>query len=214
MNFVNKVVVITGASRVIGSAIVKAFKERGAIVYAPSSKACDVRDCVSIEAFKKTIKQKRVDVLVNNAGVDVEKSFEETTVKEFEYLIDVNYLGSVRMIKSLFSFMHNSSHIVNIGSMVGLHGKANMVAYSGSKFALTGFSEAIRQEYRRNINVSLVCPSAVDTGTGYRGRTISVETVVGMVFRGIEKKQFLVLPNLEKLLVYKIKGLNGDFITW
>lgn len=91
----------------------------------------------------------RVDVLINNAGVLINKPFTELTETDFVEMLQSNYLGHVRIIQAMIGLMPAASHILNIGSMGGFQGSAKFVglsAYSASKAALHNLTECLAQE--------------------------------------------------------------------
>lgn len=95
----------------------------------------------------------KVDILINNAGVLVNKPFMETNESDFVEMLQSNFIGHVRIIQSLQKFMPAGSHIVNIGSMGGFQGSAKfsgLSAYSASKAALHALTECLAQEFAEN----------------------------------------------------------------
>ena len=91
----------------------------------------------------------RVDTLVNNAGVLINRSFEKTSINDFSTMFEGNLLGHVRMIQHLLPLMPPDSHIVNIGSMGGFQGSVKfpgLAAYSASKAALHTLTECLAME--------------------------------------------------------------------
>jgi NAD(P)-dependent dehydrogenase (short-subunit alcohol dehydrogenase family) len=92
----------------------------------------------------------KVDVLINNAGVLVSKPFTKLEETDFVEMLQSNYIGHVRIIQSLYDFMPQGSHILNIGSMGGYQGSAKfpgLSAYSASKAALHTLTECLAQEF-------------------------------------------------------------------
>jgi NAD(P)-dependent dehydrogenase (short-subunit alcohol dehydrogenase family) len=92
----------------------------------------------------------QIDVLINNAGVLVNKPFTELQETDFVEMLQANFIGHVRMIQHLYSFMPAGSHILNIGSMGGFQGSAKfpgLSAYSASKAALHTLTECLAQEF-------------------------------------------------------------------
>ena len=90
-----------------------------------------------------------VDVLINNAGVLINKTFRDTTIEDFRLLLETNCLGQVQMIQQLLPCISNNGHIVNIGSMGGYQGSVKfpgLAAYSASKSALHTLTECLAME--------------------------------------------------------------------
>jgi len=100
--------------------------------------------------FIKTQFDGRVDILINNAGVLINKPFIELDEADFAEMLQSNFIGHVRMIQNLYKFMPAGSHIVNIGSMGGFQGSSKfpgLSAYSASKAALHNLTECLAQEF-------------------------------------------------------------------
>ncbi|MFD1769392.1 SDR family NAD(P)-dependent oxidoreductase [Sphingobacterium suaedae] len=100
-----------------------------------------------------------VDILINNAGMLINKPFLETTLEDFAEVFQTNLLGQVNMIKHIVPLMKNGGHIVNIGSMGGFQGSAKfpgLAAYSASKGALATLTECLAEEFR-DLNISVNC---------------------------------------------------------
>ena len=91
-----------------------------------------------------------VDVLINNAGALINKSFEETSELDFVEMVQSNFLGHVNMIRNMLPYLNENSHVVNIGSMGGFQGSIKfpgLAAYSASKAALHTLTECLALEY-------------------------------------------------------------------
>lgn len=179
-------VLVTGASRGIGAAVARAAHGRGAKVgllarSAPDLQAladelgdrvdfavADVSERASVDdAVTALIESLGLPgILVNNAGIGSYASFLEEDVDAFERLMAVNYLGTVHATRATLPWMidRGSGHIVNIGSIAGRLGAPFESAYSASKFAVVGFSEALAAELAGvGIHVALVQPGPVRT---------------------------------------------------
>lgn len=191
---------MTGASGLIGSAVANEFEMQGNVVVRLDKDKVDVSNWKSVrKASTKIIKEyKKVDILINCAGIKSNFGFSHV-----EEIINVNYIGSVYMIKTLVPFIPKGGSIVNIGSMEGLVPNEKQIAYSASKFALTGFTLALRKILKNDINVSLVCPSAVGVND------LPVSRVVEMVLTSVNLKQTIVFPSVFKRLRYYLYILTG-----
>ncbi len=130
---------------------------------------CDVRSDEQIEGmFNECLRVfGGVDVLINNAGVAIMgKTVEETTLSEFEFVLETNLFGVFYACKRAIPLIRErgEGHIINISSLAGQNAHPRMSSYNASKFALNGFTESMMQEVRQdNIKVSLVCPGSVNT---------------------------------------------------
>ena len=183
-------VLVTGASRGIGRAIALRFAKEGAhvVVAARSSDQLDavvaeidaaggkglaaqmnLRDHGSIEAAVYRAVEEfggSIDVLVNNAGIFSVQPFDELDIGTWNRLIEVNVTGAYLVTQEALSGLRESSdaHIFNVSSAAGRQGFAGSVAYCTSKYALRGFSDALREDLRESgIRVSTVYPGATDT---------------------------------------------------
>jgi NAD(P)-dependent dehydrogenase (short-subunit alcohol dehydrogenase family) len=110
---------------------------------------------------------RQVDVLVNNAGVLINKPFAELLETDFVEMLQSNFIGHVRIIQSLQKFMPAGSHIVNIGSMGGYQGSVKfpgLAAYSASKAALHTLTECLAQEFaEQGIKVNCLALGSAQT---------------------------------------------------
>lgn len=177
----SKVVVITGVSSGIGRAAAMKFAKQGCRVFGTvrnTAKAqeipgvelveIDIRDEASIERGIHAIiaQAKRIDVLVNSAGVTLLGATEETSIAEAQTLFDTNLFGLLRTIKAVLPHMREqrSGRIVNVSSVLGFLPAPYMALYSASKHAVEGLSETLDHEVRQfGIRVTLVEPSFTKT---------------------------------------------------
>lgn len=114
----------------------------------------------------------RLDVLVNNAGFVVAGFAEDINLEELRLQFETNFFGAVAMTKAAVPVMRRqrSGHIIQISSIMGLHGSVTVSSYSASKHALEGWSESLRMELNAlGIKVVLIEPGAFQTGIWTRG---------------------------------------------
>jgi short-subunit dehydrogenase len=122
-----------------------------------------------------------VTLLVNNAGVALGGRFDQVTLEEFDWVMAVNFRSVVRLTHAFLPALkaHPGAHLVNVSSVFGIVAPAGQAAYSASKFAVRGFSEAVRHELAENgVGVTVVHPGGIKTRIAESARTgsgVSVE---------------------------------------
>lgn len=135
----------------------------------------DVSDRSEIAAFPDVVAAEHagVDVLINNAGVALGGTFEQSSDEDFEWLFEINFWGVVRMTRAFLPLLHASddARVVNLSSIYGVIAPPEQTAYSASKFAVRGFSEALRHELEgSSIGVTVVHPGGVATSIAEKAR--------------------------------------------
>src|SRR5438874_4722344 len=184
-----KIALITGGSRGIGAALAKRLAADGANVAITYTKGAEVaatvvkeieragRKAIAIQAddadpdaveaaVEKTVATfGRLDVLVNNAGTAIPKTFEETTLEELDRLIDVNVRGVFVATQAALKHMKSGGRVIMIGSAVGERVAApGLVPYAATKGAVKMFTQALAREIgSRGITVNNVQPGPIDT---------------------------------------------------
>jgi short-subunit dehydrogenase len=140
-----------------------------------SAHLVDVSDKKQMEDFAKDVLDQhgRATHLINNAGVAMLGNVEELSIEDIEWLMGINFWGVVYGIKFFLPTLkqQNQAHIVNISSVFGLISPAGQSAYSASKFAVRGFSEALTHELEgTNVFVSTVHPGGIKTNIARTAR--------------------------------------------
>ena len=193
MNLNGKVAVVTGGTKGIGRGIAEALARSGVNVCISARKAedidktvnalkglgegravgfkCNVRDHAQVRSlFEHTATEfGRLDILINNAGIGVFRSVEETSPEDFRAVLETNVFGVFYCCHEAIPLMkeRGGGYIINISSLAGTNAHPRMAAYNASKFALNGFSEALMQEVRHEgIKVSYIMPGSVNTEFG------------------------------------------------
>ncbi|XVU25978.1 SDR family NAD(P)-dependent oxidoreductase [Actinoplanes sp. CA-054009] len=114
-----------------------------------------------------------VDLLINNAGVTLMGTFEQNSMADFDWLLEINLHAVVRMTKAFLPQLlaRPGSHVVNVSSLFGLIAPAGQVAYVTSKFAVRGFTDALRNELEpRGVGVTVVHPGGIKTSIAASAR--------------------------------------------
>ncbi|MEH1169019.1 SDR family NAD(P)-dependent oxidoreductase [Micromonospora sp. CPCC 205539] len=240
--FAGATAVVTGAASGIGAALAHALADRGSDLVLLDRDAdrldavraairaahpdrqlhtylVDLADAAATARVAAEIGQRhpRVRLLVNNAGVGLGGRFDQVTFDEFSWVIDINFRAVVQLTHALLPTLkaEPGAHLVNVSSLFGLIAPAGQTAYSASKFAVRGFTEALRHELVDDgIGVTSVHPGGIRTritenariGSGVSheeyaaGRaqfekllTIAPERAAEVILRGVERRRGRVL---------------------
>lgn len=196
MRLEGRTAVITGAAGGIGRAIAVSLARRGCHLALAdideigmagtadlargfnvriSRHRLNVADRVAVAEFPDIVAAEHggVNVLVNNAGVAVGGTFEQVCDEDFEWLFEINFWGVVRMTRAFMPLLRASgdARVVNLSSVYGLIAPPEQVAYAASKFAVRGFSEALRHELEGSgVGVTVVHPGGVSTAIAEKAR--------------------------------------------
>jgi NAD(P)-dependent dehydrogenase (short-subunit alcohol dehydrogenase family) len=254
MKLQNKIAVLTGAGSGIGRATALALARRGchlaladvnpqglretAALIEPhgvrvTQHVLDVASREQVAALPAAVMAAhgRVDLLINNAGVAVGGTFEQVTEADFDWLMEINFYGVVRMTRAFIPLLRASdaARIVNVSSVFGLIAPPGQAAYAASKFAVRGFSNALRHELAgSSIGVTVVHPGGVATAiarsarvpagvpaTELKRRLDLVEKKLRMppekageiIARGIERERARVIVGMDAKIVSVLERL-------
>ncbi len=185
----DRVALITGAGRGIGKAIALKFAEEGAKVVLTGRNAAvlgevvreitqnggdafsvtgDLRDADQVASILKSVLEQygRLDILVNNAGISKEMKLIHMPMEVWDEILEVNLRTVVLMTKAVLPIFKSQGggNIINIASAAGLRGLPGSSAYSASKAAVLGLTQALGDELRPDkVRVNAICPGPVDT---------------------------------------------------
>jgi NAD(P)-dependent dehydrogenase (short-subunit alcohol dehydrogenase family) len=234
------VAVVTGAGSGIGRALAQklaqagstlaladidgnALEETAASLTKKSSEVSthvlDVSDEAGVRALAEDVvgRHGRVTLLINNAGVELLGRFEEISLDDFRWLMNINFWGTVYGVKYFLPMLKRQSqaHIVNLSSIFGIVAPAGQSAYCASKFAVRGFTECLRHELDgTNVFVTSVHPGGIATAIVRKARLgektpkeahrqsvelfervarIPAEEAAETILRGVERRQPRVL---------------------
>ena len=183
-----KIALVTGASKGIGAAIALELAKNGCVVminfnrsledaskvleearkYSPQSEIikCDVSRKEDVESMFQQISQKhkKLDVLVNNAGINKDRTLKNMTYEEWDSVINTNLQSVFYTTKNALPLLHEKSSVINISSIVGINGNFGQCNYSASKAAVIGFTKSLARELGKNkIRVNAIAPGLVET---------------------------------------------------
>jgi NAD(P)-dependent dehydrogenase (short-subunit alcohol dehydrogenase family) len=135
----------------------------------------DVADEESMRSFAKDVEKKhaRATLLINNAGVALEGTFEQISLDDFRWVMNINFWGTVYGVTYFLPILkrEKQAHIVNISSVFGMIAPPGQPAYSSSKFAVRGFTECLRHELAdTSVRVSCVHPGGIRTNIARNAR--------------------------------------------
>jgi 3-hydroxy acid dehydrogenase / malonic semialdehyde reductase len=196
-----KTAIVTGASSGIGAAIAQALKAQDVRVAGGARRVeqletdvkleLDVTDPASCEHFveQAVAELGSLDILVNNAGLGLGRDpFDASTEEDEETVLETNVHGVLRMTRLCLPHIRDGGHIVNMGSIAGRQAYENAATYVASKFAVRGFTYALREDLLgRPVHLTTVDPGLVESNFS-RVR-----------FRGDEEKAKAVYANVEPL---------------
>jgi len=254
--FRGKSVLITGGSSGIGFAIANALAGMDAIVILlardyeklkaakaailekyPQARinlvSADVTDAQTLMVLheKYVRNHDTPDILINCAGVARPGYVEETPLDVYKWTMDIDYHGTVNTVKVLLPGMieRGSGHIVNFSSLAGVIGLFGYTAYSGAKFAVKGFTDALRSELKpKGIKVSIVYPPDTDTPQlAWENQCKPFETrelagsdkpippslVAEETLKAVARGRYKVVPSFEAKLIYFAAGRLGNWLN-
>ncbi|MDX1457360.1 MAG: SDR family oxidoreductase [Marinobacter sp.] len=188
---------------------------------------CDVRRISDLEKVREDLKARwgGVDIVVNNAGVASAGSIEDSTLSDWEWILDINVLGVVRGCKAFTPLFkeQGAGAFVNVASMAGLMLAPMMSSYNVSKAGVIALSETLHQELRDDgIHISCVCPAFFQTNLTSTMRSdiagmqqnvnklmkrssVTAEQVADDIFRAVQGGDFWVLPHAKERRLWMLK---------
>ena len=230
-----KIALVTGAGRGIGREIALTLAKNGAtvIVNYNGSKAsadevvaeieknggsaeamqCNVSDFAASEELVKQVlaKYKKVDILVDNAGVTRDNLIMRMSEEDYDAVLDTNLKGAFNMIRHLSrSFIkQRGGKIINISSVSGVLGNAGQASYSASKAGLIGLTKSVAREFAsRGINVNAVAPGFIDTDMTKNMTEEAKKELNGMIPMG----KMGSTKDIAELVMF-LAGDNANYIT-
>ena len=225
----NKIVLVTGASRGIGLEAAKHFSKEGYRVIGTSRGDFNLGELIGDDSAisvqldlmsKQSIKNLFADlksqdllpsVLVNNAGITKDQLFLRMKDEDWDDVIETNLNGLFRITRAFIKPMvkNKFGRVINISSVAGLMGNSGQVNYSSSKSAMVGFSRSLAKELgSRNITSNVVAPGFIETDMT---TFLSVDEKVG-VSKNIPMKRFGTVEDVAKCIVF-LASDEANYIT-
>ena len=227
----NQVVVITGAGSGIGRELALNAARHGSLLAISDwneaglaetvdlcksagarelrSDVVDVADRAAMAEWAAAVADQfgRVNVVVNNAGVTVTGDFEEMTYEDFDWIVGVNLHGVVNGTKEFLPHLIASGdgHLINISSLFGLISMPGQSAYNATKYAVRGFTEALREEMLVSghpVGVTCVHPGGIKTGISRNGRKTASQDAAALDSL-FEKKLARMSPAKAASIIFK-----------
>ena len=204
INIVNKVIVVTGGSRGIGAEIVNHLSKLGYTVILNYNKSENCaknvenrlkKQGVSVDIFKADVSKKeeaenlikyvlnkyrKIDVLINNAGISQTKLFTEISDKDWQYMMDNNLNSAFYCTRVAVKNMIQNKQglVINISSIWGITGGSMEVHYSTTKAGLIGFTKALAKELGpSNVRVNAIAPGIIDTDMNKEYSKVEIENI-------------------------------------
>jgi NAD(P)-dependent dehydrogenase (short-subunit alcohol dehydrogenase family) len=188
---------------------------------------CDVRADGDWVTLRERVKNdfRGVDVVVNNAGVGAAGSVVDTTMDDWDWMLDINLLGVVRGCRTFVPMLleQRSGHVVNVASFAAIASAPGMVAYNVAKAGVVSLSESLRAEvFDEGVDVTVACPSFFQTNLlesfrspdpGIRGKVmrlmqnarVTADDVARDIYDGVVHRRFLVISHEEARWHHRLK---------
>jgi len=249
-DFAGKVCVITGSGSGIGRALALELGRRGArlaisdvneAAAAETARLCgaesyrlDVSDRAAVFAHAEEVVERfgTVNLVINNAGVAMHQDVLETSVEDYEWIMGINFWGVVYGTKAFLPHLIASGggHLVNLSSLFGLIAVPGESGYNATKFAVRGFTEALRQEMLaagHPVGVSCVHPGGVKTAIAQSARApggdsaelassfekiarLTPEAAARIILRGVERGRPRILVGSDARAIDLVQRVLGS----
>jgi len=218
-------IVISGA----GSGLGRTVQQVNALGASAFFHLCDITKPWDVDKLAVVLAERwnSLDLLVNNAGVATAGSVESETMQQWQWVMDINVLGHVRMTKAMLPLLRNSNaserDIINIASQAGLTPAPGMGSYSVSKAAMVCYAETAHLELaHEGIHVSVVCPAFFETNLDQSLRTddptmqrvvskmirksgVSAESIADDIFNHVSARKFMLVTHKNGRNAHRLK---------
>lgn len=223
-----KTILITGSSRGIGAAVASLAKEYGAkVILHGRTESKELKklskklkssyivcEAGFEEEVKKAVGEKKIDILINNAGISISKPFLELTNEDWASVINTNLIGTVNFSKAVLPQMiKRGGSIVNISSIKGLPGRAGRAAFAASKAALITMTASMAKEFKPKIRVNCIAPGFTETETTKKDWTERIYKQIKSVPLGRAAKPKEIAEVVLFVASDKANYINGQTIV-
>lgn len=237
-DFRNKVAAITGAGSGMGRSLAVNLANRGCHVALSdinekglaetvallkgtgvkvTSQKLDVSDKDAVFAWADQVAKDhgKVNLIFNNAGVALGSAVDGGSYEDLEWIMNINFWGVVHGTKAFLPYLKDSGdgHVINTSSVFGLMGVPSQSAYNASKFAVRGFTEALRQELEMagvNVSATSVHPGGIKTNIARAARMDKSVTNLGLSTNSTEKFEKLFSTTADDAAAVIIKGVEKN----
>jgi acetyl esterase/lipase/short-subunit dehydrogenase len=176
-----------------------------------STHVVDVSKKDAVDAFAADVLRAHggVDVLINNAGVSLAGNLEELSIEEIEWLMNINFWGTVYGVKAFLPALKRALDptIVNVSSVFGIIAPPGQSAYAASKFAVRGFSESLREELRPSVHVLTVHPGGIKTNIARSARIAAAADQESQRRRAASFEKHMLTQSPEKAARAIVRGI-------
>ena len=234
-----KIILITGASRGIGRAIAKKLANNNIVIANYNNSENEAKELEeqyeNIDIYKADVSSRKevremvkyvidrygkIDVLVNNAGIDQEKMFQYITDEDWDNIVKTNlysvFCTTQEVIENMIT--RKSGSIINISSIYGISGGSCAVAYSATKAGIDGITRSLAKELGpSNIRVNSIAPGCINTDmnsylTDYEIKEIKKETPLGKIGEGIDIARCVEWLIEDEFTTGQVISINGGAV--
>ncbi|MEL0028524.1 MAG: SDR family NAD(P)-dependent oxidoreductase [Perlucidibaca sp.] len=237
-NFKNKVAAITGAGSGMGRSLALLLAKRGCHVAISdineqglaetvqllqpygvkvTSQKLDVADKAAVFAWADQVARDhgKINLIFNNAGVALGSTVDGGSYEDLEWIMGINFWGVVHGTKAFLPYLKaaGEGHIINTSSVFGLFAVPSQSGYNASKFAVRGFTEALRQELELegvNVSATSVHPGGIKTNIARAARMDQSVTKIGMNTNSTEKFEKLFTTTADKAAEIIVKAVEKN----